>query len=64
VKSCECLNRRQLRRAHRKGQCCDAQVQTCSCEAPISSCGCSSEAAPAAPAPAAGEEAAPEAPTT
>ena len=74
---CNCLSRRQLRKANRKGQCCGAKPNTCNvcsttCSAPVSACGCSS-AAPAgcstcegavmesAPVPAA-EEAAPEAP--
>lgn len=76
--SCDCLNRRQLRRAKRKGECCDAEPKTCysGCSAPVSTCGCE-VAVPvegcsscsgeimmeSAPAPAeAGEEAAPEAP--
>ncbi len=30
VANCDCLSKRQLRRANRKGECCDAQVNTCS----------------------------------
>jgi len=81
--NCDCLNKRQLRRANRKGECCGAKANTCSScvqtasyEVAAPACGC--EAAPAvegcstcgggeviiesAPAEAAGEEAAPEAP--
>lgn len=72
---CNCLSRRQLRKAKRKGQCCDAEPKTCyTCSAPVSTCGCEVEvAAPAdcgctgtiiesAPVEAEAEEAAPEAP--
>ena len=74
---CNCLTRRQLRKAKRKGQCCDAEPKTCyasTCSAPVSTCGCEVEvAAPAdcgctgtviesAPVEAEAEEAAPEAP--
>ena len=44
---CSCLNRRQLRRAQRKGECCDAEPKTCysGCSAPVSTCGCEVAAA-------------------
>lgn len=60
---CNCLNRRQLRRAKRKGECCDAEPNTCySCSAPVADCGCTGTVIETAPEAAEGEEAAPEAP--
>ena len=44
--SCECLGRRGLRRAQRKGQCCGVEYNKCNscCSAPVSTCGCSAPA--------------------
>ena len=80
--NCDCLNRRQLRRANRKGECCGVAANTCNscavqtvsyetaapacgCSAPVqgcSTCGGAQTIESAPPTPAAGEEAAPEAP--
>ena len=41
--NCNCLSRRQLRKANRKGQCCGAEANTCN------TCSAAEEAAPEAP---------------
>jgi len=72
--NCDCLSKRQLRRANRKGECCGAVAKSCNtCSAAVQTCGyaapvqgCSSCSGgviiESTPSPAAGEEAAPEAP--
>jgi len=43
--NCNCLSRRELRKANRNGQCCGAKAKSCNtcstCSAPVSTCGCS-----------------------
>jgi len=37
---CNCLSKRKLRRANRKGQCCGAKANSCNtCSAPVTTCG-------------------------
>jgi len=41
VANCDCLNRRQLRRANRKGECCGAEANSCNTCSTCATAGCS-----------------------